>query len=84
MKSKILLNVMLPTTQEVHDFWVPRDMTVHDATQLIGSVLESREGDRFSVSETTSLIAQDTGDLLDHNLTLEALGFVDGTQLVLV
>lgn len=84
MQNKILLNVMLPATQIVYDFWVPVDMTIHDATQLIGGLLESREGDRFSVSETTALMARETGDLLDHNQTLKALGFVDGMQLVLV
>lgn len=75
---------MLPATQDVYDFWVPADMTLHDATQLIGGILESREGDRFSVSDTTALMARETGDMLDHNQTLEALGFVDGVQLVLV
>lgn len=84
MNNKILLNVKLPATQNVYDFWVPADMTLHDATELIGGLLEAREGDRFSASETTALMSQETGDLLDHNQTLEMLGFVDGTQLVLV
>lgn len=84
MKNKILLNVKLPATQTTYDFWVPADMTLHDATELIGGLLEAREGDRFSVSESTALMAQESGDLLDHNQTLESLGFVNGTQLVLV
>lgn len=84
MKNKILLNVTLPATQGVYDFWVPADMTLHDATQLIGGLLETREESLFSVTETTTLMAQESGDLLDHNQTLESLGFVNGTHLVLV
>lgn len=84
MKNKILLSVKLPATRDVYDFWVPADMTLHDATVLIGELLEAREGDRFSASETTALMAQESGDLLDHNLTLESLGFVNGIRLVLV
>lgn len=84
MNKKVLLNVLLPATQHTYDFWVPADMTLHDAAQLIKGSLEAREDDFYVASSTTSFASQETGDLLEQDKTLEALEFVDGTQLVLV
>lgn len=84
MNGKTLLNVMLPATKKTYDFWIPSDMTLHDASMLITGALESREKNFFTASEHNTLMAQDTGDLLDHNQTIESLGLIDGSRLVLV
>lgn len=84
MNKKILLNITLPATQGTYDVWVPESMTLLDATKLVTGLLKTREGDRFTVTETTSLIERESGDLLDPSKTLEELEFVDGTELVLV
>lgn len=84
MSKKILLNIMLPATKKTYDFWVPSDMTLHDTSALVAGLLESREKNFFTASTHNTLMAQETGDLLDHNQSLESLGFTNGSQFVLV
>lgn len=84
MNGKTLLAIMLPATKKTYDFWVPSDMTLHDATLLITEALESREKHFFAPDAHNTFMAQDTGELLDHNHTIESLGLINGSRLVLV
>lgn len=84
MDEKILVNVMLPATRKSYDLWVPPTISVHDACDMIASILESRESDRFAATSSCALMMKDTGDLLDPNRLVGNVGLVNGTCLVLV
>lgn len=84
MSEKILVSVKLPATRKSYDFWVPSDMSIHDAAGLISTLLEGREGDRFKANDGNALMLAYTGDLLDPNSTMGGNGLVNGSRLALV
>ena len=84
MDSKVLLNIYLPATRESFEMWVPKDLSVHGALGLINSIIEERVGRLFKPGQSTALYIMSTGDELDVNMLIKDLGFVNGTQLVLM
>lgn len=83
-RNKLLVSVMLPATRKTYDFWVPSDMSIRDAGQLIASILETRERDRFSATPGNALMSGETGNLIDPRCTVGEAGLVNGSRLVLV
>jgi len=84
MSSKILLSIYLPATMSSFEMWIPGELTVHDATRLICAVVAQQEEAWFQPSSTTSLYMRASGAELDVSVLIKDLGFVNGSQLLLI
>lgn len=84
MKGKVLVAVSLPATGKTYDLWIPCSMQLHEATQLVSTILDSKEQAFFNKNASHSFMLKTTGEMLDGSLTAEELGFKNGTQVVLV
>lgn len=93
MRDKVLLQALLPATQERYEFRVPFDLTVEQAAGLMARILTSREQARFASSDGMDLmlVGEDVagaGNQLNPNETLRALveqGVLgDGSEVALV
>jgi hypothetical protein len=81
---KVLFDVMLPATGRSYELWVPKELTVFEATQLVARILAEQESRFFEPSKETALFDGVTGDELGINERIGALGYANGTRLILV
>lgn len=84
MKNKILLCVELPATKKIYDFWIPQSMQLCDAVPLLAKLIESKDGLFFTKSASNTFMLKGSGEIIDSNQTAKELGFLNGTQLMLV
>jgi len=84
METKTLFSVLLPATNKTYEMWVPDELSVYDATRLICKILAEQEDRYFVPGQTSALYEKASGDELDINTRIGELGFVSGTQLMLV
>lgn len=84
MKNKVLINVTLPATNKFYDLWIPQSMQLHDATPLLANLVESKDKDFFIKNASNTIMLKSTGEIVDESQTAQDLGFINGTQLVLV
>ncbi len=84
MMDSTLFCVELPATAKSYDFWVPDDMTMQEASRLIGQAMQMIEPDHFLFTGTQALMYRRTGQIQDPAATVSQIGFVDGEQFVLV
>jgi hypothetical protein len=84
MSTKTLFSIYVPATQVTLEMWVPDELTVHDATQLICTVVNDREGRWYQPDQNTALYDRLSGDELNINVLVKDLGLVNGSQLVLM
>lgn len=84
MSTKTLFSIYIPVTQETLEMWVPDELSVHDATQLICTIVRERESRWYKPDEHSSLYDRSSGDELDVNLRVKDLGLANGSQLVLM
>jgi hypothetical protein len=81
---KVLFNVMLPATGRSYELWVPKELTVSEATQLIARILAEQENRFFEPTAETALFDGITGDELSISERVGTLGYANGTRLILV
>jgi hypothetical protein len=81
---KVLFNVILPATGRNYELWVPKELTVFEATQLIARILAEQENRFFEPTRETALFDGMTGDELGVNERIGTLGYANGTRLILV
>ena len=84
MSTKTLFSIYVPATQVTLEMWVPDELSVRDATQLICTVVSDREGRWYKPDANTALYDKLSGDELDVNVLVKDLGLVNGSQLVLI
>lgn len=91
MAHKVLLRVRVPATQHEHEFRVCADLTVGQATELIGTLLRERERGQLIVNGSEELMLLDglkRGHLLDPQVSIQSLMWadllVDGSMVALV
>jgi hypothetical protein len=81
---KVLFSVMLPATGKSYEIWIPKELTVFEAMRLVARILAEQESRFFEPTEETALFDGTTGDELGINERIGALGYANGTRLILV
>lgn len=91
MRNKVLLNVVLPATQQSYEFRMPLDLRVEEGARLASRILASREPVRYAASDEADLMAlegEGMGDILSpgeaFRCYVSAGRLVDGSLVALV
>ena len=84
MSNKILFSIFLPATTGVYDIWVPKEITVYQATGLISQLLAEREQRFFMPTNSIALYDGVSGSELRADAFVGALGLCNGARLILV
>jgi len=84
VETKTLFSIFLPATIKSYEMWIPNELSVYEATQLVCKILAEEESRYFLPDKSTALYEKATGDELDINSRIGDLGYVNGTQLVLL
>jgi len=83
--DKISLNIKVLSLNLEHNFFVPSEMNVSNATGLIVQSLgEEYPGTRQSTMRKNVLIQMSTGKVLNPGCSFKQLGIVQGEKLLLV
>lgn len=82
--AKVMFDILLPSTGRHYDFWVPEDMQMQTATQLIAEGMQVAEPDYYEATPDAALMYVPTGEIQDPSATVEEIGFTDGDAFVLV
>lgn len=82
--NKTLFNVLLPATGKHYDFWVPSDMQMQTATELISQAMQVAEQDFYHSSPDAALMLVETGEIQNPSLTPEVIGLTNGVRFVLI
>lgn len=82
--DKTLFDILLPATGRHYDFWVPDDMQMQTATELVAEAMQVAEPDFYHASPDAALMYVQTGEIQNPSATVGEIGFVDGDSFVLV
>jgi hypothetical protein len=82
--NKVLFDILLPATGRTYEIWIPKELTVFEATQLASRLLAEQESRFFIPNRETALFDRFSGDELDINERIGRLGYVNGAHLILV
>jgi hypothetical protein len=84
LKDKTLFSIFLPATQKSYELWIPNELSVYVAKELVCKILADQEARYFISDANTALYEKASGNELDVNSRVGDLDYVNGTQLVLV
>ena len=84
MDGKTLFDVLLPATGKHYDFWIPDDMCMQQAAQLVSQAMGVAEPDFYFPSKDAALLFSETGEIQDPRVTVAEIGFIDGDCFVLI
>ena len=82
--AKTLFDVMLPATGRRYDFWVPDDLTMQEASELVAEAMQVAEPAYYRSTPDAALMYAKTGEIQDPASTVAEIGFTDGDRFVLV
>ena len=82
--TKILFDVLLPATGRRYDFWVPGELTMQEASELVANALQVAEPLYYRSSPDAALMYEPTGMIQDPAASVAQIGFGDGDRFVLV
>ena len=82
--NKILVEVYIPAENKTYDVYIPVKSKLHEVTTLLVSIFSELSKGYFSASENSVLCNRDTGTIFNINLSVEELGLINGTQLMLI
>jgi hypothetical protein len=84
MNDKTLFSIYLPATLRSYEFWIPNELRVYEACQLLGKLLSSQEERSFCSTADTALFDYANGNELDINQSIGALGYANGSRLMII
>jgi hypothetical protein len=84
MTTKTLFSIFLPATGRAYEMWIPNELSVYEATQLVCRILVEQEGHCFAPDNTTALYEKSSGTEININSYIGELAYVNGTQLMLI
>ena len=85
MVEKVSINVKVVSLHTEHNFLIPWEMGVKDATQLIVQTLqEEYPSVKHSATDVHLLMQLSSGKILDAGCSFKQLGIIQGESLLLI
>ena len=82
--GKVLFDVLLPATGKHYDFWVPEELSMQAASELVAEAMQVAESAFYRRTPDAALMYVPTGQIQDPSATVAEIGFTDGDRFVLV
>jgi hypothetical protein len=84
VSDKTLFSIFLPATGRNYDIWVPREISVYEAVQLVGGILAKREARYFEPQASMALYYALDGAEIAGDVSVGSLNLNNGARLILV
>ncbi|MDR2109603.1 MAG: hypothetical protein LBP28_09145 [Coriobacteriales bacterium] len=84
MNDKLLLSIRCAAAEQTREFWVPRCLTLGQATQLVARIFLETDGAFFSPTDSLALLRIEDGEELPADRLVGQLSLHNGSTLFLV
>ncbi|WP_251548763.1 methyltransferase [Neobacillus muris] len=81
---KILVEIYNPASHHSYDVFIPLKSKVYEVAYLLSNTASELSKGYYKATEQTVLCDRVTGQVLDHQLTIEELGLKNGSKLMLL
>ena len=85
MIEKLSLNVLVVPLNVEHNFLIPADMSIENATKLISkTLLDEYPGVKYATTCINLLIQASSGKILNAKCSFRQLGIIQGEKIILM
>ena len=85
MIEKLSLNVLIVPLNVEHNFLIPADMSIENATKLISkTLLDEYPGVKYATTGINLLIQASSGKILNAKCSFRQLGIIQGEKIILM
>lgn len=82
--KKYLVDVLLPTSGQHYDVYLPANKTVYEAVELLTHMMESLSEGSYKSSQTTMLLDARSGEPFPMAQTVYDAGIRSASRLILI
>jgi hypothetical protein len=84
--DKLLVEIFIPAANQTFDVFIPKRSRLYEVADLLTSAVGelSAVAAPMSATEKMVLCDRESGNLLNINLTMEELGLINGSKLMLL
>ncbi|MBQ2745337.1 MAG: methyltransferase [Lachnospiraceae bacterium] len=82
--SYVIVEVYLPAAGKSYDIKIPRCSQMWEVCKLVGQALEELSDGLYKATEDLVLCHRATGTIFNINYSVEELGIMNGSQLILI
>lgn len=80
----VIVEVYLSAAGRTYDIKIPRCSQMWEVTKLVAQALEELSDGLYKASEDSVLCHRATGTIFNINYSIEELGIMNGSQLILI
>jgi hypothetical protein len=84
MKNKVLVELYVPTIDEIYNLYLPVNRKIGNIIALLNKSLTEVTNGEFVGNEYTMLYNRNTGEMYDVNLSLRETNIRNGSSIVLL
>ena len=84
MKNKVLVELYVPTIDEIYNLYLPVNRKIGNIIALLNKSLTEVTNGEFVGNEYTMLYNRNTGEMYDVNLSLRKTNIRNGSSIVLL
>ena len=81
--EKYLVEVCFPAAEQKYDVFIPAAAMLHEVLTMLVAMAPDLSGGRYTPG-ADAVLCSDSGEILDINMTVDALGIRNGSQLMLI
>lgn len=82
--NKLMVEIYLPAALRAYDVKLPANLPLYQIVPLIGQAISRLSGGLYAADDSTILLQQESGAILNINMTPAELGLCNGSRLILV
>ena len=82
--DKLLVEIFIPASNQTLDVWIPKESKLFEVTELLANTVLELSGGELAGADQMVICERQTGKILNINLTIEELGFIHGSKLMLL
>lgn len=84
MKNKLLVEIYVPVNGETFEFWIPRSYRIAYVNRLLADYFSSHSRGEYVPDKDSVLCDRKSGRILNGCFSVDALGKMDHTRLMLI
>ncbi|MCI9541965.1 MAG: methyltransferase [Lachnospiraceae bacterium] len=83
-KNMVLIQLCIPVTGASYDIWLPKTVSIGQATDLVAGFFAGTAGGAYIPNEETVLCSMEDGRIYNINSSVEELHLKNGSKLMLI
>lgn len=84
MNHKVLVEILLPASRQTFDVYLPLDIKLYEATQMVAAALTDLSNGNYKAREDAVLCDAESGIIYNINMVVAELDIKNGSKLMLI